>query len=262
MNPLRAEKATHRAETLSAAIVSCTRVLLAVLLLLLGGCTDAEETGEADRGEQAVPRLTALENEFTATVHETPTAVVHRIDLPAEETIGPHEGGDRVIYSLSSYTLQYEEGETEGTERSFAPGEVHFHAGGVHSVTNTGTETASYLVFERSSTEMEAVPPAGETLDAVSISEGARHEVMLENDQTVVHRVALDPGTSLPPHFGYPRIVYALSDYTLTFIDADTDTTTERSFSEGDLHDHGAGMHQVENTGDSPAEYLVVAFKR
>ena len=91
--------------------------------------------------------------------------------------------------------------------------------------------------------------------------DGATHEVPLANDDFTVHHIALEPGASLPSHYGYPRIVYALSEYT-RFVDPDTDARTERSFAEGDLHDHGAGMHAVENTGDQRAEYLVVAFKR
>jgi hypothetical protein len=45
-------------------------------------------------------------------------------------------------------------------------------------------------------------------------------------------------------------------------VDPDSDTRTAQSFAEGDLHDHEAGLHAVENTGDRRAEYLVVAFKQ
>jgi len=107
-----------------------------------------------------------------------------------------------------------------------------------------------------------SVSPEGEMLDAVSIPDGIAHEVLLDNDRMIAHQIRLDSGASLLPHFGYPRIVYALTEYDLAFIDPETDERTEHSFAEGDLHDHGAGVHQVETTGDSPAEYLVVAFKR
>jgi predicted metal-dependent enzyme (double-stranded beta helix superfamily) len=211
---------------------------------------------------EPAPRLAALESEYVTMLFEAPFARVHRINLPAGAAIGPHEGGDRVLYSVNGYTVRLDTSDTEGRERSFTPGDVHFHSGGVHSVVNTGTGDASYLVFERTEAALGDVSPDGETLDAVSIPDGATHEILLENDRAIAHRITLDPGASLPPHAGYPRIVYALTEYTLAFVDLQTDERTERSFTEGDLHEHGAGTHQVENTGDSPAEYVVVAFKR
>lgn len=237
-------------------------LLLLSAVLALGGCAEGEEAGDAASAEAEPARdLAALNSEYATTPYETAYADVHRIDLPAGAAIAPHEGGPRVIYSLSAYTLQFE---TDGTtsERTFEAGEVHFHASGVHAVDNTGNQAASYMAFERTGGPLTAAVPTGETLDAVSIPDGATHEVPLENDRVTVHRIALEPGASLPPHYGYPRIVYALSDYTLTFVDPDSDTRTEQSFSEGDLHDHEAGRHAVENTGDRRAEYLVVAFKQ
>jgi len=236
--------------------------LLLSAVLVLGGCADGEESGDATSAETEPARdLAALNSEYAATPYETAYADVHRIDLPAGATIAPHEGGPRVIYSLSAYTLQFE---TDGTtsERTFEAGEVHFHASGVHAADNTGDQAASYMAFERTGGPLTAAVSTGETLDAVSIPDGTTHEVPLENDRVTVHRIALEPGASLPSHYGYPRIVYALSDYTLTYTDPDTDVRTERSFTEGDLHDHEAGPHAVENTGDERAEYIVVAFKQ
>ena len=235
-------------------------------ILVLGGCAEGGDADDASSDGAAPPSdLAALNSEYATTPYETAYADVHRIDLTTGESIAPHEGGPRVIYSINAYTMRLE---TDGTssERTFEAGEVHSHTGGVHAVAapeNMGDETASFLAFERTEGSLPAASsPDGETLDAVSIPEGATHEVPLDNDDFTVHRIALEPGASLPSHYGYPRIIYALTDYTLTLIDPDSDARTERSFAEGDLHDHGAGTHAVENTGDQRAEYLVVAFKR
>jgi len=252
----------HRSDRFRSGILPLLLILVLPVggVLAIAGCNDSAE--EADGVEEPASSLAALESEYVTTPFETPFARVHRVDLPAEAAIGLHEGSDRVVYSITDYTLRYDTSATEGVERTFAAGDVHFHSGGIHGVTNTGTGAASYLAFVRTEEALGSVSPDGEMLDAVSIPDGAAHEILLDNDRMIVHRICLDSGVSLPPHFGYPRIVYALTEYDLAFIDPETDARTERSFAEGDLHDHGAGVHQVENTGDSPAEYLVVAFKQ
>ena len=234
------------------------------IFLVLGGCAgeDADDASESD--PEPASDLAALNSEYATTPYETDYADVHRIDLSTGASIAPHEGGPRVIYSINAYTMRLETDETT-SERAFEAGEVHYHAGGVHAVhlpENLSDETASFLAFERTGPLPAAPSSDGETLDAVSTPDGVTHEVLLENDDFTTHRIMLEPGASIPPHYGFSRIVYSLSDYTLTFVDPDSDTRTEQSFSEGDLHDHEAGMHAVENTGDQRAEYLVVAFKQ
>ena len=235
-------------------------LLLFSTLLMFGGCTEGDESGDTASAEpEPASDLAALNSEYAETPYETAYADVHRIDLPAGEAIAPHKGGPRIVYSLGNYALSFE---TDGmtTDRTFTPGDVHAHEGSVHAVENTGDQPASFIVFERVDGELPEASPSGEMIDAVSMPDGATHEVLLDNDRMTVHRIALEPGTSLPPHYGHSRIVYALSDYTVTFIDPDSDGRTERSFSAGDVHDHEPGMHAVENTGDQRAEYLVVAF--
>ena len=237
-------------------------ILLAGTALLFAGCSGSEDPDKASAaGADPADDVTALNSEYVETPFETAYAHVHRVELPAGGALSPHEGGARVIYSLQPYTLQFK---TEGTtsERTFDADDVHYHSDGVHEVENTGDRTASFLAFERADGALPSASPTGKTLDEVSLPEGATHEVVFDNDRMAVHRVALAPGEALPSHYGAARIVYSLTDYTLTFVDAEDDNKTERSFSEGDLHDHEPGAHRVENTGDRRAEYLAVVFKQ
>jgi hypothetical protein len=241
--------------------VSVLLVLLSALLTF-GGCTEGEEAGDATSGaSEPASDLAALNSEYATTPFETGFAHVHKIDLPQGEAIAPHQGGARVIYSLNDYTLEFE---TDGnaTEKTLAAGDVHYHESGVHSVNNTGDQPAQFMAFERIDGPLSEPDTSGQTLDGLELPDGVTHEMLLDNDNVTVHRLTLEPETALPTHFGYDRIIYALSDYTVTFIDPENDERTEKSLSQGDLHEHDAGLHEVENTGDQPAEYIVVGFKQ
>ena len=208
-------------------------------------------------------RISSPESEHVTTVHRTAYAVVRRVDLPAGAGLPEHEGGARVIYSLRPYTMRFE-AEGQSSERHFEAGDVHFHAEGTHAVQNTGDQPAAFLAFVRTDDSLPTVPPDEDLgAAAASLPDGASHEVVLENDHVLVRRIALEPGASIPPHDAPPpRIVYALTDYTLTVGDPMDDTREERSFADGDLQGHGPGRERVKNTGDTRAAYLVVAFKK
>lgn len=238
----------------------CT--LLVGTVLLFAGCSGSEDADKVSSADaDPASEVTALNSEYVETPFETAYASVHRVELPEGAALSPHEGGARVVYSLQPYTVRFKTEETT-TERTFDADEAHYHSGGVHEVANTGNEPAAFLVFERTDGALPSTASSGKTLDEVSLPEGATHEVVFDNDRMAVHRVALASGTELPAHYGATRIVYALTDYTLTFVNAEDGERTERSFSAGDLHDHEPGEHRVENTGDRRAEYLAVVFKQ
>jgi quercetin dioxygenase-like cupin family protein len=81
-------------------------------------------------------------------------------------------------------------------------------------------------------------------------------ESLLTEESIHVHRVTLDAGASLPPHDGGQRVVYALTELpSLVFV---TDgEREERSFAQGEVHRHDAGVHTVENASDSEASFVV-----
>ena len=106
------------------------------------------------------------------------------------------------------------------------------------------------------------VPDAnGQQTDTTDVAEvveqetGEKAQRLFENEYAEVMRVALAPGDSLPRHEGGARVVYALGDYEVAFMHEGEETT--RSFSEGDVHFHEAGVHTAENVGDSTAAFVV-----
>jgi len=86
-------------------------------------------------------------------------------------------------------------------------------------------------------------------------------DILLENDAVKVINVQLAPDEKAPMHLGTRRLVYSLSDYTVTFNKPDQSAEAQ-NFEKGDIHWHEGGEHSVENTGDEPAEFLVIEYKK
>ena len=109
------------------------------------------------------------------------------------------------------------------------------------------------------------VPDAnGQQTDTTDVAEvveqetGEKAQRLFENEYAEVMRIELAPGDSLSRHEGGARAVYALGDYTIRFQQGGRDV--ERSSSRGDVHFHEAGVHTMENVGDSTA--ALVVFER
>ena len=181
-----------------------------------------------------------------------------RVELAPGDSLAPHEGGARVVYALTPYTVRFDQG-GKTTDETFVAGNVHGHPAGRHGLVNTGTTPAEFVVFER--LEGTALPaPAGAVPEALPNAAGTTDEVVFADDEAEVHRVTLQPGAALPPHRGLARIIYSLSGYSVEL--KGEDGTRDRSFTAGEAHYHDPGDHTVENTGDAVAEMLVVEFKR
>ncbi|MEM8556905.1 MAG: hypothetical protein AAGG50_03585 [Bacteroidota bacterium] len=78
---------------------------------------------------------------------------------------------------------------------------------------------------------------------------------LFENDLVHVHSVTLPAGADLAAHEGGERVVYALSDLTLSF--TTNGEAAEHTHEAGGVHYHEAGTHAVVNVGENPAEFLV-----
>ena len=103
--------------------------------------------------------------------------------------------------------------------------------------------------------ETADLPPAAGVPDDLAALGSPYVETPLQNEAVDVHHVRLPAGASLAAHRGGDRVVYALDGYTLRF---DTDgEAEERSFAQGDVHAHDAGVHAVENVGATEADFLV-----
>lgn len=202
--------------------------------------------------EQAAPGKTerVFDNEF---------AEVMRVNLEPDQQLPPHKGNRRVIYSLSDYKIKFVQ-DGQADEKSFQTGDAHYHAGGAHSIMNTGTTRAEFVVFERRAAALPTVPNA-ETEKTLSDAAGKNVKELLNNNDFQVLEVNLPPKEKLPAHFGLNRAVYSLSSYTIRF-DANNAEAPEQTFNPGDVHFHDANIHTAENVGATPARFLIVKFKK
>ena len=198
--------------------------------------------------EIANVRRLLLENEY---------AEAFTITLEPGQSLAPHEGAARVVYSLSDYQLR----ETQGGERrdsSWRTGDVHSHAAGVHGIENIGTTPAQLLIVARRPAALPAAPsataPSGK-------AESATMTLKLDDDGFRVSEVSLAVGATLPRHPGLARVVYSLSDYTIRYA-SDGAEPKETSFRAGEAHWHDADQHVITNLGTTEARFLLVQFKR
>ena len=182
---------------------------------------------------------------------------VYEVSIAPGEKLPPHESGNRMIYSLTSYTLRYVWGDRSTLERR-STGDIHFHPAGVHAEENAGPTKVSFLIIERSATPLPATEVTGNDMARVS---PFNTSVVFDREMAKVFEVKLGPRDAVGMHLGLHRLVYGLTDYDLKITTPDGKEARERG-KKGSCRWHSAGLHQVENNTANPARILVFAFKR
>jgi quercetin dioxygenase-like cupin family protein len=234
----------------------------AMLVVALVGCGNvAEEAPPAAPSEvEPVADIAAAAPEAVSVVLENEWARVMRFTLEPGAELPRHDASERAVYALSDYTIEWTEGDEAPVEKSWTAGQAHWHAGGPHSVLNTGSSVAQFLVFERRGAALPGEEQATDEAEAAQ-SSPEHVQTLLDNEAVRVAEVTLEAGQSTGRHQGGYRVIYALSDYTIRWAEGDADPV-EVSWTEGQAHWHQPAEHEVDNTGDSTARYLVVTFMR
>jgi hypothetical protein len=229
-------------------------ILLVLALALVTACrsekkSDQEGTEQKITVKQVEP-LSVFENDFVEVVS---------VSLEPGEELASHEGEMRLIYSLSDYSIAWEEkGEDLGT-KPWKHGDVHVHSAGQHWAKNTGDARAEWIAFVRKTSELPTCEDLSLEKD-VNLVAGEAATMIYEDDNFRLTEINLGPGESLPMHDGINRVVYAMSDYTISYWSDETNSE-EKHFQKGEAHWHEGCQHSIQNTGDSGARFLVIAFK-
>lgn len=191
------------------------------------------------------------------TLFQNEYVTVYQVTLKPGEKTPEHSTGDRLIYSLSAYTLSYHWGDRRSVEKR-KTGDFHFHPTGKHLEENTGKSTASFLMVERSSTPLPKTEQTGVDMAKASPFNTA---VLFDREMAKVFEVILQPKDAVSMHFGLDRVVYALTPYELSVVTPDGKKTTEKG-KKGSISWHPAGVHSVENHTSAVIKLLVFGFKR
>lgn len=193
-------------------------------------------------------------------IFENDYAKVAKVRLAPGESIQPHDGEQRMIYSLTDYDIDWEEQGKNLGVKTWKKGYIHFHEAGQHSAKNTGETAAEWIVFSR---KIKELPDCKEnTLDNNLSSVSAQFaNVLFDNDAFKVTEVTLPVHEVIPMHLGINRIIYSLSDYTLKY-KSDTNEEVEKQFKRADTHWHEGCKHELQNIGDTDAKFLIVSYKR
>jgi len=212
--------------------------------------TDSSTANTGESSDQSVEPEKIFENDY---------ARVFRVQLEPGESLSPHEGGPRLIYSLSDYSIDWvENGEQEGT-KNWKQGDVHAHGEGMHAATNNGQTTAEWIAFVRKSDQLPACEMQSQE-EAMREVSGEQAKVLYEDDMFKIAEVQLAAGEEIPMHEGMNRLIYSMSDYTMAYLE-EGEGATQTTYKAGDVHWHDACNHSVSNPGDNNARFLVVGYK-
>ena len=227
-----------------------TWIAAPVLAATLVACGQETQTGN----NEIITDIAAALPDNVSIVFENDHVRILRLVLEPAEELPLHEGRPRVIYSLSDYALDWQEGGEELGRREWREGDVHVHGEGVHSARNSGEAPARFIVFERLDSPLPSAPSEEH---ASQLPVGAR--ALLEDDDFAVLEVELQPGEAQEPHPGRWRAIYSLTDYTIEWREGDRVET--RAWRAGDAHWHAPAAHSASNTGETPARWIVVGLK-
>ena len=162
-------------------------------------------------------------------------------------------------WGLDNYKIEFtKDGETD--EKQFKTGEVHFHEGGTHSIKNTGTSKADFVVFERREGSLPEAANKGLDKNLIDAAAENAKELLNNNDFQVVE-VNLPNNGKLSAHYGVSRVIYSLAPYKVKF-GLNGGETEEREFKENEVHFHEPAVHTIENVGKTPAKFLIVELKK
>jgi len=228
-------------------------VLLFFATIFTGCKAEKKDNQPVDAGPEVAKQVepaSILENDFVKVV---------AVGLAPGEALTAHQGEERLVYSLSDYTIEWKQDGQDPGSKEWKRGDVHVHKPGEHSAVNNGSSRAEWVIFVKKTDDL----PVCEEMDSdkiVTALAGDAARLLYDDANFRVTEISLDPGESIPEHRGMNRIIYSLSDYTIRYR-SDKSEVSEKSYSKGEAHWHEGCQHSVENTGTTEARFLVVAFK-
>ncbi len=232
-------------------------LLGSAFLLILSSCANEKKSEAKGSNTKVVQKGKEVSSKV---IFENDYAVVLKVSLNSGDFQAAHKGSNRVIYSLSDYSIDWEEHGKKLGDKLWKKGDVHFHEAEKHSSRNNGTTKAEWLVFSKKNQDLPDYSENAIEHDVHSVSSSFVN-VLLDNADFKITEVTLPKGGSVPMHSGINRIIYSLSDYQIMY-ESNSMSKGEKQFKSGDIHWHEASQHALQNNGETVAKYLVVSYKQ
>jgi len=102
-----------------------------------------------DAGDYAIDQdASQLDSEHANSIFENEHERIIEVKLAAGESQPMHHGVNRLIYSLTSYQIEYTSDQMDTQTSKIEAGDIHWHTADKHAVKNNGEIVAHYLIFE------------------------------------------------------------------------------------------------------------------
>jgi quercetin dioxygenase-like cupin family protein len=102
------------------------------------------ESGDYDIANDASQQ----DSKHAKTIFENDHVRIIDIKLAVGDSQPMHHGVNRLIYSLTSYQIQYTSDQLDTKNSKIEAGAIHWHTADKHAVENIGETAAHYLIFE------------------------------------------------------------------------------------------------------------------
>jgi quercetin dioxygenase-like cupin family protein len=89
-----------------------------------------------------------IDSEHSKNIFENEYLRIIEVKLAGGESQPMHHGVNRLIFSLTSYQIEYSSDQMATKNMKIESGEIHWHTADKHAVKNTGETMAHYLIFE------------------------------------------------------------------------------------------------------------------
>ena len=251
----RREQAGYKGDIMRSLILL---TMLAAVMASQPGCSSEESDVDRAAREITVREIAAQTPEQATLLFENDYVMVALFALEPGEIIPSHYGRNRAVYALNDYKMKTTEGEQSIVEEPRI-GTIHWHAEGIHSAQNVGDTTARFIVVFRKLSRLFDYSVVGTAEDFTCVAP-EYSEVLLENPYMRVARFTLPRDKTLPLHRGLNRVTYSLNRYNLRY-KSDKVGTLDQSCRVGSVNYYEADSHEIENTGQTEARYLMFEMK-
>jgi hypothetical protein len=238
-------------------------ILLSFTTMVLFSCDSKKPTSEVETLDEEVAneKVMVKDNlQVEEVLFENEYIKAIRVNLEPKEELPWHKGKERILYPLNDFEVEFKNlNEDEPVEKLLQKDVPNWYQEQIHSVKNIGNTNAKYLIVMRKQKSFPEGKMYGKS--ELKKAENLNQVVLFDNPSIRVTRVKLESGDKASTHKGIYRLVYALSDYSVSYDKKNQDDEI-RNIYKGNAHWHLPGEHSLENVSNQGiADFVIFEFK-